>query len=512
MHIINLIFIILVPFFSCFTKSVKEDQQVLHISFLNNLPKFIHPSISRDSETTTLAKALFEGLTRINLDGIVELGIAEKIELSKCKTKYTIYLRQSKWSNNETCKASHFINAWKAAILPNTRCLQPHHLFVIKNAEEIFQGKCSIDKLGVYSPRDDQIIIHLKHPVPYFLQLLADPIFSPLFDINEVNVSIFNGPFVIDNLLHGKEIHLKKNPLYWDASTVKLNRIEILQVTDENSAYKLYKKGKLDFIGSPFSDLTEEIILNEKKIKSSSSYASYWMYINTKNPKLSNKKIRKALSLAINRNYISKHILSNAIASSNIIPKGLSLIDHKEPLVSIKQIQKLFFDGLNEICYLPDNFAITLSYASSTRHANIAKYLKYQWEKIFKIKVILEKSDWNTFYSKLNLNNFEIGGFAFYTSYSDPLCFLNFFYDKKKNRSSWEDLRFKNFIDQANICILKKERDKFIKQAEEILENEAPVISIYNHKHLYLHKPNLKNLYPSKILYQDFKWAYFSEN
>jgi oligopeptide transport system substrate-binding protein len=506
------IFLLFLPIFLNSTaefKDIKLDQnQTLRINFLEGFSP-LHPHMSRDTNSATLLKALFEGLTRVNLEGNVELALARKIKISKCKTKYTIFLHPSRWSNGEQVTSDHFVNAWKAAIIPETRCVRTIRFFPIKNAEKIFQGKLPLKELGIFAPQKDQIVIHLEHPAPYFLQLLAEPTFSPLFDTSSTYPKVFNGPFVLKKLIPNEKILLKKNPLYFDVKNIKLNNIEISLISNVRTAFKLFQKGKLDFIGNPFTDLPEEIIQNSKEIKTRKVCAPHWIHLNTNHPKLKSKNIRKALSLAVDREYIANHILANACPNSLIITKELSALNNSPILKPEEKIQKLFAKGLLEIDCKQKDYVLTLSYTPVARNAHLAEYLKYQWEKTFGIQVILDKNEWVTFINRLSSRDFCLGGTTRYTSCEDPLYFLEYFYNKKNNYSTWENKKFKNFVDLANQSIYEKIRKKNLLKAEEILEEECPVIPIYTQKHLYLCNPNLRGFYPSRLAYTDFKWAYF---
>jgi oligopeptide transport system substrate-binding protein len=500
------------PLFIFATEIKQNKEQVLRLNFIDGAPKFLHPHMINDTNGFVLCKALLEGLTRISLSGKLELAIAKKITISECKTKYTIDLRSSFWSNKKKLTAYHFVNTWKAAIASNTKCARSTRFFIIKNAKKAFQGKLSIEDVGIYAPTKYQIVIHLEHPAPYFTKLLASPTFAPMFDSLEEKVTVFNGPFKLKSLQHGKEIKLVKNLLYWDAKNIKLKRVHIALIQDAMTAYKLFQKGKLDFIGSPFSDLPEDIMQKNKNLKEASTYAPYWINFNTKDPKLASKKIRKALSLVVNREHIANYILPNAKPTYTILPQGLSFLKIKKQQINFEEAGKLFNEGLKEINCTRENYSIDLSCASTFRHSKIADYLKHCWEETFQIKVNLRKSDWITFSSNLSSHQFSIGGSSRYPSYEDPIYFFEYFLLANGNFSNWENSRFKNLINLSNKTISEKKRKEYLKNAEEILMDEAPVISLYTHKHLYLCNPALKNFIPSKLVYCDFRYCYFEEN
>ncbi len=496
---------------SCQKQPIPSKEQFLKINFLEGLPPFFHPHLSSDTNGSTLCKALYEGLTRINLEGKAELALAKKIELSPCKKKYTISLKPSTWSNGVPLKAKHFVNAWKTAMAKGSKCGRVSHFFPIKNAEKVFKGELPIEKVGVYSPADNFLVIELEHPVPYFLKLLSDPIFSPIFDFVKEKQTVFNGPFVIKNPKDNKQITLHKNLLYWDHKTVKIPGVHISLIRDPNTAYSLYEKGELDWIGSPFCDLPFEIVRNLDKIRLRKVCSLHWIYFNLKKTKFQSAKIRKALSYAIDRNYITKYIFENFTPNCSMIPQDLSLIKTIFSPEILQDAKHLFSEGLKEIGIKRKNFEFILNYSGTEKHTKLAEFLKYQWEKVLQIKVHLQKDDWNSFFFKLRSSNYEMGGATRFVTYEDPIYFLNSFYSNHSNHSKWQNTKFQENLDFANHSINETDREKYLKKAEEILMEEMPAIPVYTHTHLYLCKDSLKNFYAPRLAYSDFKWAYFSE-
>jgi oligopeptide transport system substrate-binding protein len=501
------------PFYLWSIDSVKHPkQQILRINFLEGAPRFLHPHLACNSDSLTLCKSLFEGLTRFNLNGDLELAIAKKIEISACRTKYTIHLRTSFWSNKEKLTAYHFVDAWKAAVSPQSKCTRSSRFFIIKNAEKIFKGELPIEELGIYAPNKFKIIVHLKHPIPYFTQLLADPVFAPLFDITSSIIDICNGPFIISNFQPSNKIQLKKNKLYWDAKIVKLDGIEISLVRDEMTAYKLFQEGKLDYIGSPFSDLPEDIMHKTKNLKKIKTYSPYWIHFNLNNPKLQSIKIRKALSLAVNKEQIANFILPNAAPNYKILPDELSSLETPFKSTSEKVIQELFLTGLKELNCKRKDYIIEITSGNSFRHLKVAEYLKNCWENTFNIKVNIKKNDWSVFLSNLYSNNFAIIGLAQCTTFKDPSCFLEYFLFPDRNYSNWQNSEFNHWMSLANDCKSESQRLRYLSNAENILMDEVPVIALYTHQHLYLCHPALKGFIPLKLVYSDFKYCYFEEN
>jgi len=499
---------------SCGRNNMKRNanDQTLRLNFSTSTISF-HPHLSRDASSMTLCKALYEGLTRFNLKRNVELALAKKIEISPCKKIYTFTLRDSTWSNGEKVTSYHFENAWKKALDPvSGRCFQLRKLLIIKNAKKVSKGILPIDELKVYTLNDKTLVVELENPAPYFLQLLADPVYSPLFNSDSYKEPIiFNGPFIVKNYDPEKKLSLIPNNLYWDSNKIKLNEIKISFIKDEKTVFSLYEAGNFDWIGGPFSIIPNEVVEKISNIRSFHTASPFWVFFNSESQMLKSPKIRKALSYAIDRPDIVKGFALLQRELYSIIPSDISTLDEKFYIenYTIENAKKLFMEGLNDLKIKKDDFTFTLSHSTYPGHENIAVYLKHQWEKIFGIKISLKKDDWSAFISKMANGEFTAGGFYLCNIYDDPSYLLESFAEGSGCYSTWSNNKFREIIQKSKNATNENERKQHFKNAEELLMEEMPVCPIYNQNNLFLCKNELKNLYPPRFSYMDFRWAYF---
>jgi oligopeptide transport system substrate-binding protein len=488
-------------------KKIKKN--TLCIPLQESLPPTLHPHLLTDTNSLTICKALYECITRINLDGIPEFAAASDIKISSCKKRYLITLRPTRWSNGENVTADHFIRAWKKAILPDSKFLRPHLFYIVKNAEKISKSLLSIDSIGLKKQGNLEILIELEHPATYFLQLLANPIYSPLYDCNDENPQIFNGPFRLISSHKNHEVKLIKNNFYWDIENLKLNAISFVLIKDSSKILEMFHKEELDWIGSPFSNLLQDqqhrISFQVKEVP-----VPFWLHCNTKNPKLSSVKIRKALSLAIDRDKVCSEILPGQTPSWNLIPESLSLIEPFNEKKNLNKAKDLFEKGLREINYKAHHFSLTLSYSKFTNfQEDLSYFLKESWEDAFGIKVILKEMEWDIYWNNVFNGEYEIGGACRFPIYLDRFCFLDSLLSVSTNYTKWRNNDFRKLIQLSKKTLNKILKNKYLKEAETILQNNLPAIPIFNRSHQYLCKTNLKNLIPPTLSYMDFKWAYF---
>lgn len=503
-----------IAFFGC--KSTQNDaskRQIIKINIQGD-PASLHPFLGVDFNCRCLQNALFEGLTRINGDGEAELAAAEAIEISKDQLRYTFRLRELKWSNGEEVKASHFVDSWKRGISKNSPCLRADLFYVIKNAKSAKKGDVPLDAVGISAPDDKTIVVELIHPTPYFLDLTANPLFSPLYD-NSETPTVFNGPFTLKHWEHEKVLILESNPYYWDQDHVALKEIIVAMVKDPNTALLMFEKGEIDWIGNPFTLLPLDAIPHLQKfgkIHTKKISGVYWLSCNTKEHYLSSIKIRKALSYALNRKLIAETVLHGETPCQSVTPP-FSLFDEEELHFDgdIAQAQKLFDEGLKELNLTKETFPkIGLSHSDVPGQKSLMEAIAREWEKTLGIKVELSGSEWNVFSDNLGTRQFEIGGCISYFLYNDPLYALDFFKEisHRHNSSSWENKEYQKLLDQAVVEIDLNKRKEYLKKAETILLDEMPVIPLYVVNNKYMLNERVKNVYISDLGHVDFKWTY----
>ncbi|MFZ0565409.1 MAG: peptide ABC transporter substrate-binding protein, partial [Chlamydiales bacterium] len=306
-----ILLIFLLIFVSC-NNQYEKNTQTLRLNFQEGDVPTLHPHLLEGHmRGRVLGKAIFEGLTRINGKGEAELAGAESVEISPSKTLYTFILRDNKWSDGTTVTAFQYEKAWKQAIAPTSDCTRSDLFYAIKGAEKAKKGILSLGEVGVKALDKKTLSVELTFPTPYFLKLIASPLFTPVTR-DEAEPTRFNGPFKVERWKRGSLLVLKANPFFWDSDKVPLSEIEIQMVDDPLTSFLMYEKQKIDWIGNPFCWLSSEMVvqLQEKgELQIQPVARTHWVYINTSHPFLSSSKIRQALSLSIDRSLIAQHII-----------------------------------------------------------------------------------------------------------------------------------------------------------------------------------------------------------
>lgn len=492
--------------------SSKTAQKVLRVA-LRTEPLTLDPRKNSDGITSLFLLFISEGLTRLTPEGKPSLALAESVHLSEDQCTYTFVLKKAQWSNGDLITADDFKTSWLQGLEPSFTAYNPEYLFVIKGAKKAYTRQSSLDEVAIEAPNSHTLIVTLEHPAPYFLELVANKIFFPVHQ----SAKVCCGPFLIEEWVCQDKIILKRNPLYWDHEAVRLNRIELNMINDETTQLSLFEAGELDWVGAPFSLLPADSLSELKTREQFHSFPTtslYFYNFNTKKFPLNNIKLRKALTLAIERKELIDHVSQgNEVPALSLLPKQMHGI-HKEYFQDgdVQEAQKLFKEALEELKLTEATFpALTLSYPSIQVRHIMAQAIQQQWQAALGIKVQLENKEWQVFLSDLNNRNYEIGALGRTTHHLDPIYFLSLFKttNQATNRTGWEDPVYTHILEQSDFVQDPEERKRLLHQAEEIFMAQMPIAPIFFPTNYYLKNPQLQGVFLSDVGGVDFKWAYF---
>lgn len=505
--------------------SPSEDISTAYL-YLQAEPFSLDPRIGGDRRSQCLLRELFEGLTRISKDGSYELALAKNYTLSEDALTYTFTLHPSLWSNGDPVTASDFIESWKSLIDPNFITPYSYAFYVIKNAKKAHMKECSIDEIGLKKIDDLSFEITLEHPASYFLELLSNPLYSPVHPLCRVPGSqwstgtsnttyISNGPYRLTQHILKSHLLLEKNSLYWNsedpAQTEKLH-FSILE--DPQTALSMFQTNQIDWLGDPFGNMSLETIhtLDQREtLYKLHKGGVYWYVVSTTKPHLSSVKIRQALAHAINREAITKDLLQGGeVPAFSHIPKEMTLLTSPIFLDNRKDIaNKLFEEGLQELGLTRTTFPpLVISHWSDGRERMMAEVIQDQIQKALGIEVVLESQDWSSYLKKVTSGDLELGGFGWYSWFFDPMYNLEYikFANSGINGSLWQNDRYIEILNLADNTSDKKTRDMHMEAAERIAMEEAPIIPIFYQTFKYAKNPKLQGEVISRLGLTELKW------
>ncbi|MEF2964686.1 peptide ABC transporter substrate-binding protein [Paenibacillus sp. M1] len=510
--------------------------QTLRINLSAEPPTF-DPAQAQDSQANTVLKTMYEGLTRMDDSGEPQPAAAESWEVNG--TKYTFHLRQdAKWSNGDPVTANDFVFAWERVLSPNTTPAPPYayQLFYLKGAEDYNDGKITdFSQVGVKAVDDYTLEVELTGPTPYFLGLLSFYTYYPVHQsvkddeawAVDASKMIVNGAFTLTNWTKGQTIEVTKNENYWDKDNIKLSKISMSLVNSGATELASYKNGELDRAGHPNGEIpTDQIPIvkqelpDEFKVKGISS--TYYFQFNNQAEPFDNAKIRKAFSMAIDRQAIVDNVtLGGQLPAFGFVPPGIKgLNDEFRTEVkddyfteNVEEAKKLLEEGMKEKGYttLPQ---ITLIYNSSEAHKKIALAVADMWKKNLGVEVKTENQEWAVFLENRQSLNYQIARAGWSADYNDPMTYIDVYTTNSGNNDiGFSNEEYDKLVAEAKASEDNTKRNENFKRAEEILiGEEQALMPIYYYTNVAVEKPYLKGVVLDFSGAIDYTRAYLLEH
>lgn len=508
---IRLIFIsLLMTLTLCSCKPSERDSKTkaLKINFTQE-PQNFDPRKASDLASASLQFFISEGLTKSTPAASAAPGLAEKIDVSSDGLVYTFHIRDCYWSDGTPLTAQDFETSWKSSLDPHFPCYNAFLLFPIKGARGAKMGECPLSEVAIESLNSKTLQVTLETPTPYFLEITS---FCTLFPVPShlVRQHCYEnpedypslGPYYISKYQQGALIQLSKNPKYWEADEVKLEQISVSLIQDAMTAYRMYEKGELDLIGTPFTAIPTDIVDELSKdhtLHSQAIAGTQILSLNTLSPPLNNVNFRKALFHACNREQIIRGACrQQEIPAASLVPPILGGLDIKAPS-SQPMLARAYLDiALMEMDTTVDKIApLHLCYAAPGANDKIAIILQEQIKQTLNIDLILEPSDAKVLIDKLTKQNYDIGLCVCYAQYFDSMNLLERFAEVQspKNFTGWSSNRYNKLLSDSMHIADPNERQLFLHNAEEIITAEVPLIPLFHPSATFMVQSHVKNIY-----------------
>jgi oligopeptide transport system substrate-binding protein len=461
----------------------------------------------------TLALALFEGLTTHDPKTLEPRpAAAESWTVSADGRTYTFRLRKdAKWSNGDRVTSADFLFSWERALKPETAAEYAYQLYYIQNAIAFNKGKLAdFAEVGVKAPDEGTLVVTLENPTPYFLDLCG---FETLMPVNRGCVEkhgekwtrpgnlVGNGPFVLAEWLPRQKIVFTPNPHYWNAKGVRLRRIEALPYDDLDTAYNMFLDGKVDWLrsGVPLPKIDE--------IKRNPDYyafpylGSYFFRFNVSKPPFDSVQVRKAFSLAVDRETLCRDVLkAGQIPATGFAPRDLKPFGY-EPVAGPGYDRKKARELLAEAGY-PDGKgfpAVDILFNTNESHKKVSEVLVQMWKENLGVTVGLRNTEWKVYMEEVRKLRYDLARAGWIGDYLDANTFLDMFVTGGgNNNTGFSNTEYDDRVDAAKREADPAKRTKILRRVEEILVVEQlPILPLYFYVNQGLLRPKVQGVYPN---------------
>lgn len=436
-----------------------------------------------------LSMALFEGLTVNDPKTSRPLpGLAEKWSFNETKDVVTFTLRDTVWSDGTPITAQDLVDSWVRKLDPKEAAQYADLLYVIKGAEEYNKGTTGPEGLQVKALDKLTFQVTLVGPTPHFPAMAAHYAFGVVpmhaikkFGADWIKVGNFvgNGPFTLKEWTPQEKIVVVPNPKYWDAANVGLSKITFLPIEDVNTSYQLYKAGQADWIEQPPVDLMAEVKL-DPNFDVAPEYGTYYFIPNITRKPLDNPDVRKALSMAFDRQALVEKVTQGGqIPATGFVPPSNGYTPAAGYAFDVAKAKELLAKaGFPEGAGFP---TFKILYNTSANHQRIAEFIQEEWKKNLGINVELVNQEWSTFLdTRSQSHDFDIARSGWIGDYLDPSTFTDMFITGgTQNDGLYSNAKYDELIKRART----QEGDArlaTLMEAEKILiDEDMAVIPVY---------------------------------
>ncbi len=492
-------------------------------------PETMDPHLSTGVPEATMMLQIYEGLTRLNVDSVPEFALAESVDVSEDDLVYTFHLRDGLvWSNGEALTAEDFEVSWKRALDPELAADYAYMLYYIKGAEAYNTGAGSADDVMVEALDEKTLQVTLEAPTPFFMSLVAFktyyPLYQPAMEADpegwhlSADTIIGNGPFKLVSWAQG-QMEFVPNENYYDADAVVLDRLIFTMVENESTELTMFETGEIDMTHTvPGPEIPRLEQTGELNILP--YLGTYYYIFQIEKPPLDDINVRKALTLAIDREALVTNVTQGGqLPAFAYVPPGIPEADGSDfrenggdyytyDPETAKQL-------LAEAGY-PDGVgfpSVEILYNTSEMHKLVAEAIQEMWKQNLGIEnVTLTNQEWGVYLNTRDEGDFMIARAGWIGDYLDPYTFLDMWLtDGGNNNSRFSNADYDRILAEVRMLDDEIARMEMMHQLEDILMEEMPICPIYYYTQPIMVKSYVKGYASIAVGGIDFKKAYIEE-
>ncbi|MRI31475.1 oligopeptide ABC transporter substrate-binding protein OppA [Endozoicomonas sp. OPT23] len=480
---------------------------------LHGDPESLDPHLAIGIPEDHVIRELFEGLVTQDLQGNIIPGQAESWQASTDGKVWTFNIRKGlKWSDGKALNAHDFVYSFRRLANPETASPYAWYLasMSIKNANSITKGITPPSELGIRAQSDHQLVLELSQPTPYLLPMLTHRSVKPVprhaterHGKNWVmaNNIVVNGPFILSKRVIREFLTLDRNNNYWNNNKTVLTQVTFLPIESETAALLRYKANEVDIVsGIPASHYKSLANKVPDQLKSTPTLSTYYLTFNTRKPPLNNKKVRKALAFAINREKIASSILGlgQKPAYTFTPPTVTGFIPPIPDYQAMSDSERIYLarELLEDAGYNKKSpLKLTYLYNNTGINRLIAIAVQEMWQKHLPVVLTLESQEWATYLQNKLSGNYQIARALWGGDYDDAMTMLDNHTPEHANNSSfYNSPAYNQLLNEAGVTLDRKQRNQLYVKAELILANDMPIAPVFWNSNNYLIKPDIRGV------------------
>jgi oligopeptide transport system substrate-binding protein len=497
---------------ACRRRSTTDGEGAIYLRGNGPDPDSLDPHKARSSQSMVVLRDLFEGLTRLDHTAAPVPAAAARWRVSDDGLVYTFELRPGlAWSNGDPLTAADFVGGLRRLVDPATASQYAQVIDIVLNAGDIVTGKKPVETLGVAAPDATTVVITLATPAPYLPGLLAHPTTSPLHapSLREFGEKfarpgnqVSNGAFVLTEWLQGSYIRAARNTHYRENATNRLDGVKYLQIADENAELRAYRAGELHSTAvvprGQFDWIRENL---SAELHIAPQLNTYYYGLNLDRPVFQDVRVRRALSMAIDRERLATSVLRvGELPANGWVPEGVfdytpQSFDYAHtPMADrIVAARKL----LTEAGYSAAKpLTFELRYNTGEVHTKVAVAVASMWKEALGVEAQLAAVEFKSLLDAVNRREVDAFRMAWSGDYNDAYTYLQYLKsDFGINLPHYRSAEYDALLADAAHQIAPASRRTLLEQAERLALTDHALLPLYFYVNKHLVKPKLVGWY-----------------
>lgn len=461
-------------------------------------PYSLDPHRANGTWENNIIGDMFIGLFTENAVGEPIPGMAEEWTVSDDGLVWTFSLREATWSDGEPVTANDFVFAFRRILDPATLAQYASLLYPVENAEAVNNGEMEPSELGVRAVDDNTLEIRLAHPAPYLPGLLTHYTSFPVpahvvaqFGdawVQPEHIQV-NGPYRLTEWRTNDFVHVVRNERFFDNEDVCIDEVYYYPTNDPNTAERRVRNGELDlnneFPGQRIEFFRQEI---PEFVQVHPALSTVYLTFNTNQPPFDDIRVRQALAMAIDNEFIVSEILqAGQVAASSLVPPGIANYGGEAQVawagMPIDERRVEARRLLEEAGYGPDDpLRFEYSHRNTADNPRIAPVLQNDWREIADwVNPDIAGIETQIHYDNLRSRNYQIGDAGWVADYNDAQNYLYLFLSSTgyMNYPDFNDPEYDRLMDEANNELDMELRAEILEQAEQRLLDAAPIAPLW---------------------------------
>lgn len=489
----------------------------------NAEPQSLDPHKGTAVADGKIISTLLEGLVRPDAHDSTKVhpGMAERWEHDADAGEWTFHLREAYWSDGAPVTAHDFVYAYRRLLHPEFGGRYAEMLYPLKGAQAYNRGKIPWEQVGVSAPDAHTLVLRLEYPTPHLLRILVHYTWYPVpahhiekhggmldrrSEWTKPGVWVGNGAYLLQEHRYNDYLSVTPNPRYWRAGELRNRGIRFLPIVNGYTETRMYFGGKLHITNNVPPEMIDYARARAPKEYCQDAYYSTIFYrLNINRKPLSDARVRRALSLAVDREALVNRVVRGAgtpaysftppSADYQLPPGPVQMMSQAEREAEARRL-------LAEAGFPGGKGFPTLELMTTSRDVQrvTAETVQAMWARVLGVHVEIRSCEWTAYKTAQQNGEYDISSSTWSGDYLDPATFLELWREGAGNNcTGWASKAYDALLNNAMQRADAAQRCRELLQAEQLLQEDSPVIPLYWNERTYMKSPSVNGWSPLLI-------------